>query len=51
MIEARHVDLDGFVAALPRRNLGQPEFVHAVAEVAEDIFDFTANKPEYRRWH
>lgn len=50
MTEDRHVDLDGFVAGLTRRNPGQPEFVQAVTEVAEDIFDFTADKPQYHRW-
>jgi glutamate dehydrogenase (NADP+) len=30
-----------------RRNPGQPEFVQAVQEVSEDIFDFIADKEEY----
>jgi glutamate dehydrogenase (NADP+) len=30
-----------------KRNPGQPEFVQAVQEVSEDIFDFIADKEEY----
>jgi glutamate dehydrogenase (NADP+) len=33
-----------------RRNPGQPEFVQAVQEVAEDIFDFIQDKEQYHRW-
>ena len=39
-----HVDLDGFMEGVKRRNPGQPEFVQAVQEVAEDIFDFIAGQ-------
>ena len=35
-----HVDLGTFVEGVKKRNPGQPEFVQAVQEVAEDIFDF-----------
>jgi hypothetical protein len=35
-----HVDLEQFVNGLQKRNPGQPEFVRAVREVAEDVFDF-----------
>ncbi|CAA9525565.1 MAG: NADP-specific glutamate dehydrogenase [uncultured Sphingosinicella sp.] len=45
-----HVDLSGFLEGLKRRNPGQPEFVQAVQEVAEDIFDFIADKEAYHRW-
>jgi glutamate dehydrogenase (NADP+) len=45
-----HVDLPGFLEGLKRRNPGQPEFVQAVQEVAEDIFDFIADKEPYHRW-
>ena len=31
-----HVDLNGFIEGVKRRNPGQPEFVQAVTEVAED---------------
>ena len=30
-----------------KRNPGQPEFVQAVHEVAQDIYDFIADKVEY----
>jgi glutamate dehydrogenase (NADP+) len=44
-----HVDLDGFIDGVQRRNPGQPEFVQAVTEVAQDIFEFIADKEEYHR--
>jgi glutamate dehydrogenase (NADP+) len=45
-----HVDLEGFMAGVERRNPGQSEFIQAVREVAEDIFDFIADKEDYHRW-
>jgi glutamate dehydrogenase (NADP+) len=45
-----HVDLNGFIEGVKRRNPGQPEFVQAVQEVAEDIFDFIQDKEQYHRW-
>ena len=45
-----HVNLEGFIAGVKRRNPGQPEFVQAVQEVAEDIFDFIADKEEYHEY-
>ena len=45
-----HVDLDGFIAGLKKRNPGQPEFVQAVQEVAEDIFEFIADKEIYHEY-
>jgi glutamate dehydrogenase (NADP+) len=42
-----HVDLPRFMEGVTRRNPGQPEFCQAVQEVAEDIFDFIADKEEY----
>jgi glutamate dehydrogenase (NADP+) len=44
-----HVDLAGFIEGVKRRNPGQPEFVQAVQEVAEDIFDFIEDKEAYHR--
>ncbi len=41
-----HVDLEGFMAGVKRRNPGQPEFVQAVQEVAQDIFEFIEDKAE-----
>src|SRR5436305_1092785 len=48
--EEQHVDLAGFMAGVERRNPGQSEFIQAIREVAEDIFDFIADKEEYHRW-
>ena len=45
-----HVDLAGFMEGVERRNPGQTEFIQAVQEVAEDIFDFIADKEDYHRW-
>ena len=42
-----HVDLPQFMEGVKRRNPYQPEFVQAVQEVAEDIFDFMADKEAY----
>src|SRR3954453_21021785 len=48
--DEEHVDLEGFMAGVERRNPGQSEFIQAVREVAEDIFEFIAGKEEYHRW-
>ena len=50
MRDSDHVDLNGFIEGVTRRNPGQPEFVQAVTEVAEDVFEFIADKAEYHRW-
>ncbi len=42
-----HVDFNGFMEGVKRRNPYQPEFVQAVHEVAEDIFDFIEDKEQY----
>ena len=42
-----HVDFNGFMEGVKRRNPHQPEFVQAVQEVAEDIFEFIADKEQY----
>jgi glutamate dehydrogenase (NADP+) len=47
MAVADHVDLSQFVEGVKRRNPGQPEYVQAVTEVAEDIFDFIRDKEKY----
>jgi glutamate dehydrogenase (NADP+) len=47
MAVSDHVDLDKFVKGVTKRNPGQPEFVQAVQEVAEDIFDFIQDKERY----
>ncbi len=50
MATADHVDLEGFIAGVKRRNPGQDEFVQAVQEVAEDIFDFIQDKEQYHEY-
>ena len=47
MAVADHVDLDTFIAGVKKRNPGQPEFVQAVQEVAEDIYAFIEDKEQY----
>ena len=47
---ADHVNLEKFVAGVERRNPGQPEFVQAVQEVSEDIFDFLEG-PGKEKYH
>jgi glutamate dehydrogenase (NADP+) len=49
MAVSDHVDLAGFIEGVKRRNPGQPEFVQAVQEVAEDIFDFIQDKEAYHK--
>ena len=50
MAVSDHVDLDKFIAGVQKRNPGQPEFSQAVQEVAEDIFDFIADKKQYHEY-
>ncbi len=45
-----HVDLNQFIAGVKKRNPGQPEFVQAVQEVAEDIFDYIQDKALYHEY-
>ena len=40
MAVSDHVNLEQFMAGVEKRNPGQIEFVQAVREVAQDIFDF-----------
>jgi glutamate dehydrogenase (NADP+) len=47
MAVSDHVNLEQFIAGVRKRNPGQTEFHQAVQEVAEDIFDFIADKVEY----
>ncbi|MEM7541784.1 MAG: NADP-specific glutamate dehydrogenase [Pseudomonadota bacterium] len=42
-----HVDFPTFMNGVAKRNPGQVEFIQAVQEVAEDIFDFIADKERY----
>ena len=50
MAVSDHVDLPQFIAGVERRNPGQTEFVQAVQEVAEDIFEFIEDKEEYHHY-
>ena len=45
----RHVDLNGFMEGVKKRNPGQPEFVQAVQEVSQDIFDYIEDKEQYHQ--
>ncbi|MBS0362642.1 MAG: NADP-specific glutamate dehydrogenase [Proteobacteria bacterium] len=49
MAVSDHVDLATFIEGVNKRNPGQPEFVQAVTEVAEDIFDFIQDKEAYHK--
>jgi glutamate dehydrogenase (NADP+) len=50
MAVSDHVGFEGFMTGVQARNPGQPEFVQAVREVAEDVFDFIADKEEYHEY-
>ena len=47
MAVSDHVNFTQFMEGVNRRNPHQPEFVQAVQEVAEDIFDFIEDKEAY----
>ena len=47
MAVSDHVDFETFMEGVRRRNPGQTEFIQAVQEVSQDIFDFIADKEEY----
>ena len=46
-IYERHVDFPTFMEGVQKRNPGQTEFIQAVQEVAQDIYDFIEDKEEY----
>jgi glutamate dehydrogenase (NADP+) len=50
MAVSDHVDLPTFIEGVKKRNPGQPEFVQAVTEVAQDIYEFIADKEEYHKY-
>src|SRR3954453_12375903 len=50
MAVSEHVDLEGFIDGVKRRNPGQREFIQAVTEVAQDIFEFIDGKEEYHKY-
>ncbi|MEC9080001.1 MAG: Glu/Leu/Phe/Val dehydrogenase dimerization domain-containing protein, partial [Pseudomonadota bacterium] len=45
-----HPDIEKFLEGVKKRNPGQPEFVQAVQEVAQDIFPFIQDKAEYHEY-
>ncbi|MCP3866824.1 MAG: NADP-specific glutamate dehydrogenase [Gammaproteobacteria bacterium] len=50
MTATEHVNLAQFMEGVKRRNPGQVEFVQAVQEVAEDIFDYIQDKKAYHEY-
>ncbi len=44
---SEHVNLEQFMEGVKKRNPGQPEFVQAVQEVSQDIFEFMEDKVQY----
>lgn len=49
MASSGHVDLPTFMNGVAARNPGQIEFIQAVQEVAEDIFEFIEDKERYHK--
>lgn len=47
MSASDHVNLEKFMEGVEKRNPGQTEFIQAVREVAQDIFEFIEDKTEY----
>ncbi|QUL37829.1 NADP-specific glutamate dehydrogenase [Erythrobacter sp. JK5] len=47
MAVSDHADLERFMEGVKKRNPGQSEFIQAVQEVAQDVFDFIEDKEEY----
>ncbi|HSQ96838.1 MAG TPA: NADP-specific glutamate dehydrogenase [Croceibacterium sp.] len=47
MAVSDHVDFTNFMLGVNRRNPHQPEFVQAVQEVAQDVFEFIEDKEAY----
>lgn len=45
-----HVGLEEFMTGVERRNPYQTEFIQAVREVAEDIYEFIADKEKYHEY-
>ncbi|MES1975390.1 MAG: NADP-specific glutamate dehydrogenase [Pseudomonadota bacterium] len=45
-----HVDLSTFMEGVRKRNPGQSEFIQAVQEVAQDIYEFIGAKEEYHHY-
>ncbi len=45
-----HVNLEQFMAGVERRNPHETEFIQAVREVSEDIFEFIQDKKKYHEY-
>ncbi len=45
-----HVNLEQFMAGVERRNPHESEFIQAVREVAEDVFDYIQDKEKYHEY-
>ncbi len=50
MSDSDHVDINQFIEGVKKRNPGQSEYVQAVQEVAEDIFDYIQGKVAYHEY-
>lgn len=50
MAASDHVDLEQFMAGVERRNPHELEFIQAVREVSQDIFDFIKDKEKYHEY-
>ena len=49
MAVSDHVNLEEFMNGVERRNPHQTEFIQAVREVAEDVFEFIEDKEKYHK--
>ena len=49
MSKSDHVDLEKFIEGVEKRNEGQTEFIQAVREVSQDVFEFIEDKEEYHK--
>lgn len=47
MAASDHADFETFMEGVRKRNPGQTEFIQAVQEVSQDIFEFIGDKKEY----
>ena len=50
MAVSDHVDIEQFMEGVERHNPHQTEFIQAVREVAEDIFEFIKDKEKYHHY-
>lgn len=50
MASSDHVNFDQFIDGVRKRNPGQEEFIQAVQEIAEDVFEYIADKEKYHEY-